>query len=58
MITLNENQVKQIELLIAEMPGKYAIALLNLLNEAANNNSADANDDSVQPGKKIHKASN
>lgn len=54
MITLNENQVKQIELLIAEMPGKYAIALLNLLNEAANNNSADSTDDTVmQPDKKI-----
>ena len=49
MITLNEEQVKQIEMLIAEMPGRYAIALLNVLNEAANNNSADANDDSVQP---------
>lgn len=49
MITLKENQVRQIEALIAEMPGKYAIALLNVLNEAANNNSSDANDDSVQP---------
>lgn len=59
MITLNENQVKQIELLIAEMPGKYAIALLNLLNEAANNNSAGSGDDTVmQSDKKIHKASN
>lgn len=58
MINLNENQIKQIEALIAEMPGKFAIALLNVLNEAANNNSADANDDSVQPDKKIHKASN
>jgi hypothetical protein len=49
MITLNETQIKQIEALIAEMPGKFAIALLNVLNEAANSNSADANDDSVQP---------
>lgn len=49
MIKLNETQIKQIEALIAEMPGKFAIALLNVLNEAANNNSADANADSVQP---------
>jgi hypothetical protein len=49
MIKLNETQIKQIEALIAEMPGKFAIALLNVLNEAANSNSADANDDSVQP---------
>lgn len=58
MINLNENQIKQIEALIAEMPGKFAIALLNVLNEAANNNSADANDDSVQPDKKIHEVNN
>lgn len=58
MITLNQEQVKQIELLIAEMPGKYAIALLNVLNEAANNNSANANDSSVQPDKKIHEVNN
>ena len=48
MIKLNETQIKQIEALIAEMPGKFAIALLNVLNEAANSNSADANDSSVQ----------
>lgn len=54
MINLNETQIKQIEALIAEMPGKFAIALLNVLNEAANNNSADSTDDTVmQPGKKI-----
>ena len=35
MITLNEEQVKQIEVLIGEMPGRYAIALLNILNAAA-----------------------
>jgi hypothetical protein len=49
MLTLSEKQVKEIEVLIGEMPGKFAIALLNVLNEAANNNSADANDSSVQP---------
>jgi len=35
MITLNEEQVKQLEALIGEMPGRYAIALLNILNAAA-----------------------
>ena len=35
MITLNEEQVKQLEALIGEMPGKFAIALLNILNTAA-----------------------
>jgi hypothetical protein len=35
MISLNEEQVKQIEGLIGEMPGRYAIALLNILNKAA-----------------------
>ena len=35
MITLNEEQVKQLEALIGEMPGKFAIALLNILNAAA-----------------------
>lgn len=35
MISLNEEQVKQIEALIGEMPGRYAIALLNILNAAA-----------------------
>lgn len=47
MLTLSEKQVKEIEVLIGEMPGKFAIALLNVLNEAANNNSADSGDDTV-----------
>lgn len=38
MITLNEEQVKQIEGLISEMPGRFAIALLNILNKAASEN--------------------
>lgn len=59
MINLNETQIKQIEALIAEMPGKFAIALLNVLNEAASSNSADSSDNTVmQPDKKIHKADN
>jgi len=44
MISLNEEQVKQIEALIGEMPGRYAIALLNILNAAA-----QQNDPAVQP---------
>ncbi len=39
MISLNEEQVKQIEALIGEMPGRYAIALLNILNKAAQENA-------------------
>jgi hypothetical protein len=46
--TATRMTVLVLNFLIAEMPGKFAIALLNVLNEAANSNSADANDDSVQ----------
>jgi hypothetical protein len=35
MITLNEEQVKQIEALLAEMPGKFCIPMLNILNAAS-----------------------
>ena len=35
MLTLSEKQVKEIEVLIGEMPGKFAIALLNILNAAS-----------------------
>jgi hypothetical protein len=35
MLTLSEEQVKQVEALIGDMPGRYAIALLNILNAAA-----------------------
>ena len=45
MITLNEEQVKQIEMLIGEMPGKYAIALLNILNTAAQEMSESKTDE-------------
>ena len=51
MITLNEEQVKQIEALLAEMPGRFCIPLLNILNEASSNNAAAA--DSVQPGEEV-----
>jgi hypothetical protein len=52
MITLNEEQVKKIEALLAEMPGKFCIPLLNILNEASSNNAA-AVADSVQPGEEV-----
>jgi hypothetical protein len=51
MIQLNQEQVKQIEVLIGEMPGKFAISLLNILNEASSNNNAPA--DSVQPSEEV-----
>lgn len=35
MITLNEEQVKQLEAIIGEMPTKYGISILNILNAAA-----------------------
>jgi hypothetical protein len=35
MLNLSEKQVKEIEVLIGEMPGKFAIALLNILNQKA-----------------------
>lgn len=47
MITLNEEQVKKIEALLLEMPGKYCIPLLNILNEASSNNNAAP--DGMQP---------
>jgi hypothetical protein len=39
MINLSEQQVKEIEALIGEMPGRFAIALLNILNKAAQENA-------------------
>ena len=35
MITLNEEQVKQLESILSEMPLKYGLPVLNILNEAA-----------------------
>lgn len=34
MITLNQQQIQQIEGMINEMPGKFAIPLLSILNQA------------------------
>ena len=51
MITLNEEQVKKIEALLLEMPGKYCIPLLNILNEASSNNTAPTN--IVQPDEEV-----
>ena len=51
MITLNEEQVKKIEVLLSEMPGRFCIPLLNILNEASSNNNAAA--DSVQPDEEV-----
>jgi hypothetical protein len=48
MITLNEEQVKKIEVLLSEMPGRFCIPLLNILNEASANNTDGANNDSVK----------
>lgn len=52
MLTLSEKQVKEIEVLIGEMPGKFAIALLNILNQsngADNHSESTSTDTSVQP---------
>jgi hypothetical protein len=35
MLTLSEEQVKQVEALLAEMPGKFCIPMLNILNAAS-----------------------
>lgn len=34
MITLNEEQVKQLEAILAEMPMKFGVPVLNILNAA------------------------
>lgn len=41
MITLNEEQVKQLEAIISEMPTKYGISILNILNAAAQESKKD-----------------
>jgi hypothetical protein len=35
MIKLNEEQVKQLEAILAEMPMKFGVPVLNILNAAA-----------------------
>jgi hypothetical protein len=52
MITLNEEQVKKIEALLAEMPGKFCIPLLNILNEASSNNTTAP--DGMQSDEEVH----
>jgi hypothetical protein len=35
MITLNEEQVKQLEQILSELPMKFGVPILNILNEAS-----------------------
>ena len=35
MLTLNEEQVKQLESILAELPMKFGVPILNILNEAS-----------------------
>ena len=44
MITLNEEQVKQLEAILAEMPMKFGVPVLNILNAAAKAENTDAED--------------
>jgi hypothetical protein len=53
MITLNEEQIKKIEAILSEMPGRFCIPLLNILNEASANNADGANDDVVQRNEEV-----
>lgn len=48
MITLNEEQVKQIEALLAEMPGKFCIPMLNILNAASKSAESEEETEDVQ----------
>jgi hypothetical protein len=52
MLTLSEEQVKQLEALISEMPGKFCIPLLNILNEKPNNSDVTTTD-IVQPDEEV-----
>ena len=36
MLTLSEEQVKQLEQILSELPMKFGVPILNILNEAAN----------------------
>jgi hypothetical protein len=47
MITLNEEQVKQIEALLAEMPGKFCIPMLNILNAASQSAEEEEQNDTI-----------
>jgi hypothetical protein len=35
MLTLSEEQVKQLESILAELPMKFGVPILNILNEAS-----------------------
>ena len=35
MLTLNEEQIKQLESILAELPMKFGVPILNILNEAS-----------------------
>jgi hypothetical protein len=35
MLTLSEEQVKQLEAILSELPMKFGVPILNILNEAA-----------------------
>jgi hypothetical protein len=35
MLTLSEEQVKQLEAILAELPMKFGVPILNILNEAS-----------------------
>ena len=35
MLTLNEEQVKQLEQILSELPMKFGVPILNILNEAS-----------------------
>jgi hypothetical protein len=48
MITLTEDQVKRLETILAELPMKYGVPILNLINEKPDNITDSANNDSVQ----------
>jgi hypothetical protein len=41
MLTLNEEQVKQLESILAELPMKFGVPILNILNAANEASTAD-----------------
>jgi hypothetical protein len=47
MITLNEEQVKQLEQILSELPMKFGVPILNILNEAAKPNKSEKQDDTI-----------
>ena len=45
MLTLSEKQVKELEQVIAEMPTKFGVLVLNILNQKA---EVEPKDDGIQ----------